>query len=548
MTTSERLRSLCSIRLSSLTDETTSPERQREVTTGYSNQQGWPVVDTVEDLNVSASKTSPFERPELGPWLREPKLHEWDALIFWRADRAVRSMTDMAVLTQWAQQHRKVIVFVNGPFGGGPLMLDLRHERADPYVSMILAIVAFGAEVEALATKDRVRDTRAFLLPTDRWVGGPPGYPYKIVDHKVEGKTTALDTYAAGVVAELARRTCAKESGKFVESFTEIAHSLNERGELTPRDYFRVARGKPTRSKGRALNPEIERELWSRGTIKEMLSSPRLLGYKMYKSKVVTGPDGAPVKIAEPVLTVAQFQRLQDAIAERAAKPYRTRRTTPLLGVVKCDKCESNASRLTAGEYDYYRCNKDRRHGKRCKNNSARASKIVGVVERAFLSQLGDVRVQVREWVEGEDHTAELAHVRKLRDSLEHDKMASKDWDDEDEARFQRSSRHLRQRIKTLRALPQREAGWQTHLSQRTYGQEWADADEEQRRRLMLNAGMTLRIRNSNEFTLTIPAATMRAGYPGWQPHLDPDTIAYISGDTGATVHIEFTDSESAAA
>ena len=162
------------------------------------------MVGVAEDLDVSASTVPPFDRPQLGPWLAEPQCHQWDVLVFWRADRAVRSMTDMFALTRWAQQHRKVIVFVSGPFGGDPLTLDLRHDKADPHVNLILAIIAFAAEVESQATKERVNAARAFLLPTDRWVGGAPGYGYVIVDHPVRGKTIALDEYAAGVIREIA--------------------------------------------------------------------------------------------------------------------------------------------------------------------------------------------------------------------------------------------------------------------------------------------------------------------------------------------------------
>jgi DNA invertase Pin-like site-specific DNA recombinase len=128
------------------------------------------VIGTAEDLDVSASTVPPFERPNLGPWLAEPGCHEWDALVFWRADRAVRSMADMFALTRWAQEHQKVIVFVSGPFGGDPLTLDMRHTRTDPHVNLILAIIAFAAEVETQAIKERVNNARAFLLPTDRWV------------------------------------------------------------------------------------------------------------------------------------------------------------------------------------------------------------------------------------------------------------------------------------------------------------------------------------------------------------------------------------------
>jgi hypothetical protein len=178
---------------------------------------------------------------------------------------------------------------------------------------------------------------------------------------------------------------------------------------------------------------------------------------------------------------------------------------------------------------------------------SAAADRIVGVVQRAFLSQLADVRVQEREWVKGEDHTAELDHVRRLLNDVENEKRASTDWDEEDEASYRTSKAHYRKRIRTLRALPQREAGWVARLTDRTYGQEWVSADEDGRRQLMLSAGMTLRVHGQRQFTLTIPVATMRAGYPGWEPHLSPADVADIAGDSGATVDVEFTDDEPAA-
>jgi DNA invertase Pin-like site-specific DNA recombinase len=279
MGSGDGLRALLAVRLSNLTDETTSPERQRAVTTEHVRRQGWAVAGVAEDLDVSASVVPPFERPALGPWLAEPKCHEWDALVFWRADRAVRSMADMFTLTQWAQRMRKVIVFVSGPFGGDPLTLDLRQNRADPHVSLILAIISFAAEVESQAIKERVNATRAFLLPTDRWVGGIPGYVYRLVDHPVKGKTIERDEYAAGVIREIAGWLCDGET------VAGIAHKLNERGELTYRDHVRVEQGKPTRSRGRGTHRGIDRELWSVHAIRTIMTSPRLLGYKVHKGK-----------------------------------------------------------------------------------------------------------------------------------------------------------------------------------------------------------------------------------------------------------------------
>jgi site-specific DNA recombinase len=529
------LRALLAVRLSNLTDETTSPDRQRAVTLEHAERQGWEVISTAEDLDVSASTVPPFDRPRLGPWLREPQCHDWDVLVFWRADRAVRSMTDMFALTRWAQEHRKVIVFVSGPFGGDPLTLDLRQDRADPHVNLILAIIAFAAEVESQAIKERVNGARAFLLPTDRWVGGAPGYGYVIAAHPVRGKTIVRDEHAAGVIREIAQRLCDGES------VTAIVQSLNARGELTYRDRLRALEGR-SRQTGNG-----DREQWGRHTIRTMMTNQRLLGYKTNKGKPVAGPDGAPVQIAEPILTLQEFQRVQNALSARSANPARTRRTTPLLGVVKCGRCGRNASRVgnsyKGRRYQYYRCNSDSSDAERCRG-SAHEDRVKGIVERAFLSQLADVRVQEREWIKGEDHTAELEHVRRLLTSLENEKRTSVDWDEDDEREYRISKQHYRKRIKTLRALPQRKAGWVTRMSDRTYGQEWESTDEDGRRKLMLNAGMMLKIMHGGHFVLTIPAATMRAGYPGWEPHLSPADVAYIAGDSGAMVDVEFTDDE----
>jgi hypothetical protein len=279
-----------------------------------------------------------------------------------------------------------------------------------------------------------------------------------------------------------------------------------------------------------------------------MMTHPRLLGYKTSKGKPVAGPDGAPIRIAEPILSLQEFQQVQNALSARSAAPVRTQRTTPLLGVVKCGRCGRNASRVgnshKGKSYQYYRCNSDSANSDRCRG-TAHEDRVTGVVERAFLSQLADVRVLEREWVQGEDHTAELEHVRRLLGSLENEKRTSLDWDEDDEREYQTSKQHYRTRIKTLRALPQRQAGWETRLTDRTYGQEWETADDDGRRKLMLNAGMTLKIIDSRHFALTIPTATMRAGYPGWEPHLSPTDIAAIAGDSGATIDIEFTDEES---
>lgn len=94
----EMLRGVRCVRLSVLTDETTSLERQREADDIAAAALGIDFGEVEElreavDLDVSASKVGPFDRPQLGMWLSLP--HTFDALVFWRFDRAIRSMADM---------------------------------------------------------------------------------------------------------------------------------------------------------------------------------------------------------------------------------------------------------------------------------------------------------------------------------------------------------------------------------------------------------------------------------------------------------------------
>src|SRR5262249_16035892 len=75
-------------------DPSTSPVRQRLIIEEWAEREGSTVVGWAEDLDVSASKVGPFARPALGDWLTY-RTSEYDALAFWRLDRAVRSMNDM---------------------------------------------------------------------------------------------------------------------------------------------------------------------------------------------------------------------------------------------------------------------------------------------------------------------------------------------------------------------------------------------------------------------------------------------------------------------
>ena len=62
-------RVLAGVRLSRSTDERTSPERQLAAVRRWAKSQGHDVVGQEVDLDVSAYKVAPWERPDIGDWL-----------------------------------------------------------------------------------------------------------------------------------------------------------------------------------------------------------------------------------------------------------------------------------------------------------------------------------------------------------------------------------------------------------------------------------------------------------------------------------------------
>lgn len=71
----QRLRALVGARVSHLDDAKDNTRKvshlaQTEEGVRWAQQQGYLVVGSFEDLGVSAGKTTPFERPDLGQWLQ----------------------------------------------------------------------------------------------------------------------------------------------------------------------------------------------------------------------------------------------------------------------------------------------------------------------------------------------------------------------------------------------------------------------------------------------------------------------------------------------
>src|SRR5690606_175323 len=224
---------LGAVRLSRLKDDTSSPERQKADLYRYP---GVRYVHVVEDLDVSATKYSPFERPDLGPWLTEPeKLAQYDVFVSWKADRLCRKATDMRAMLTWADEHGKIIVFQQDNLVYDPQATGIGKALNDAMISLVAAF----AEMEALNTATRVRSAHAYLREIKSWGGGHLPLGYTVRKIPIEGepgkfrKVLTPHPESKKLFEEIADRLIAGESRY------AIAADFAKRGELSPADWSR---------------------------------------------------------------------------------------------------------------------------------------------------------------------------------------------------------------------------------------------------------------------------------------------------------------------
>ncbi|MER8014290.1 recombinase family protein [Streptomyces griseoluteus] len=489
------LRGLSVLRLSVLTDETTSPERQRAANRDAAAALNIALSDEHEavDLGVSASKTTPFERPELGAWLRRPT--EYDALLFWRFDRAVRSMDDMHQLSVWAREHRKMIVIAEGP--GGRLVLDFRNPL-DPMAQLMVTLFAFAAQFEAQAIRERVLSAQAAMrvMPL-RWRGSRPPYGYEPAPLEEGGWTLVQDKQAVAVIE---RAIKALKDGK---SAAAVAMELNAAGIASPRDHWSLRKGRKRGGKtGGAPGETVVRDrfTWRHGALKELLTSERMLGWKVVAQGPVRDDMGAPVMATtEPILTRPEFDAVCALFAERSMdnRSFRSDSVAMLLRVIVCAGCNEvmylhRPSSKSTSKTETYKCSMYGR-GVNCPAPaSVKREWAEEYATRRFLDAVGRLRVTESRRIPGYDPQPEIdattaeyeAHMQEQGQQTSN--AAQNAW--------KRRATALDARLAELEsreATPERVEIIDTG---KTYTDVWHDADDTERRMLLREAGAVIRV------------------------------------------------------
>lgn len=495
------------IRLSKETDESTSPQVQRRAIEAIADLRGAEIVGWAEDLDVSATKLSPAQRPELSKWLARPD--EWDGLAFWRLDRFVRSVIDFADMIRWcrANGRNKNMISATEP-------IDLNTPIG---IAMAQIIVVF-AELEAATIRLRVLAGREEQRNQGRWSGGEPTYGYKTVparDHvdgcdwhacdcpRVDGLQIDFDDEALANAKHTAYAVAREMVDRVLRSNgnrNSVCLDFEARNILAPSDHKRVRNGS---SIGATKRRKGRRAIWGPETVRKILISPTIRGYMAHDGEAVYGDDGMPIRVGPALVTDHEWRRLQAKLVEERPKRVRVKDAAPLLDVAYCD-CGYKlhiwrvTRRLATGPklYRYYRCsNPARAAGERgCDAAALNADFLESLVSTyvTFPSILGDVEVQRKVFIPGASHTTELARIREAIQRLTDEKDSAEGWDEEDERVYTSRMAKLRESRKKFARLPQRPDGWRWEGTGETYAQLWERSDWEARRDILLNGVFTL--------------------------------------------------------
>jgi DNA invertase Pin-like site-specific DNA recombinase/uncharacterized protein (DUF427 family) len=490
------MRALGAVRLSNLTDETTSPERQTEQITGFAGIHGHTVVRITEDLDVSGA-TRPFDREELGPWLEDPdKISQWDCLIVAKLDRLTRSLSDFDEFRKWCDEHGKTFMSVSES-------IDL----STPTGRMFANLLAMFAQFQRERTAELRAEAADTLRKAGRWGGGVVPFGYEAYQDgpawylRTCGPTCPL---GLNLAAQTARMADAVIRGTPVQ---KIVAGLNEQGVPTSSDaqkmhaaYLRaLADGIPPGDAAASALKAGTGKQWGVTTVLKHLTSESLMGYVLHYKKGEPPQkvyvDGVPLK-REPLISVEIWEQVQAALAGRSTPWNRAgRRASLISGIGFCIYCDGSLRKGRTVKYPgkgiarnvrnhaefnyYYQCSNMRNRAACPHSLSIPMDKLDAAVDAAFIAKYGAEPFRTRVEKPGRSSKHLVDKVERTIREL--------DFDAPDFRARQHQLLAERARLQRMPFIPAEVA---IEEDGRTVEQAWASMDKDTRRRYLASRGI----------------------------------------------------------
>ena len=472
------LRAILYLRISDLTDTSTSIPRQQKRCTAQAESIRAQVVNVHKDEDKSGYHTY-VERPGWDTALSDLRERRADILIVFKVDRATRQGIPQAaeIIRVVYETGCRFISVMDG--------IDSNNEGWE----LQLTIAAHQAHRESKNTGTRVADLRAEERDEGRWMGSRPyGFVVsperKLEPHPEESK----------LIREMVRKLF---DGKSLRS---VAVWLNDEGHDSPRWASRKQRIAQLEAKGEPLKAQKLREKpmktpnsWSWTTVRQLLISPVMTGYMPHKGEIHRhSQSGEMVRVGTEILTLDEYTRLRAMFGQRvpvhwtrSAIPANKSRETGreaaglLVDFLYCGGCGSrmkhDATIVRNGKpWPRYRCARRAMAG-RCPGVSIKAESADFLVRQAMVTRLGALEdddpalaaiaerwtaAKHPDWTARRDSLhAMINQEEQYLDRLEEEKLNGLFQGARGEARFQRRYAESNQRLESyeeeLAALPE---------------------------------------------------------------------------------------------
>jgi site-specific DNA recombinase len=282
-------------------------ERQEEICRGVCDRMMLELTDdhVFIDNNRSAWKRD-RKRPNWDAMLEAAKRGEIDVIVCYHPDRLMRQPRDLEDLLDIAQDHNiRLVGNVNG------------RDLSNPDDIFMLRIEVAHACRSSDDTSRRMKDKLRTNAEKGKAHGGPRPYGFQA------GDRNRLVPEEADVIRNICQRLLCGES------IRSIAEGLNQMKVPT-------ATGKQ----------------WAPGTIRKMIDSPRIAGFRMYHDQVIKGEWPA-------IITPGEWEELQLLGEHRAARweqSMNKAHSYVLRGTVRCSLCGHAMVGDMTGKVPGYKC------------------------------------------------------------------------------------------------------------------------------------------------------------------------------------------------
>lgn len=343
------------VRLSVMTEETTSLETQAREIEAYCARQGWvydPSSDLFEDRNLSGSKKS-VRRPQFEELMGS--LDRYDRVVVWKLDRFTRRMAELTQSLEVLEESGVALVSVADGI-----------DTSTVSGRTMTGIIGTLADSEARTIAERVRSAQTTMAKSGRWKGGNRPYGWRS-QRRPDGDGVRL-CLVPDEAAVLRKAVALAKQG---EGAGPIAKALNADGHRSPNG-----------------NP------WSPQAIKRILNSPLLVGWHEFNGVITRGPDGVPLRAHDALITEDEWQKVRTALAQR--RIVRPQSDGALLsGVIYCGVCGGRmqgSSSLTNPRANYKCRNRYALNKESCPGTSVRALPVDLLIGEVVLQVLSTAR------------------------------------------------------------------------------------------------------------------------------------------------------------